>query len=128
MAKHVPQRMCIACRQMMPKQTLIRVVAGPEGGLRLDERGKLPGRGAYICKKQDCLNKAIGERRIEQHLKQRFLQSEVNALEKEMKKLIERETSPAAPPKDIIGRDAAGRTVRVIKRAAEKKQKHGQSK
>ena len=54
----IPQRMCVGCRQMMPKKDLIRIVKSPEGVISVDDRGKAPGRGAYICHNQECLNKA----------------------------------------------------------------------
>jgi predicted RNA-binding protein YlxR (DUF448 family) len=46
--KHVPLRMCVACRKRRPKGELLRVVL-TEGGFLLDPTGKLPGRGAYVC-------------------------------------------------------------------------------
>ncbi|MBE6854048.1 MAG: YlxR family protein [Ruminococcus sp.] len=63
--KKVPLRLCLGCNEMMPKQTLIRVVKSPEGEISLDFTGKKPGRGAYICKNPDCLAKAQKSRRLE---------------------------------------------------------------
>ena len=34
---------------MKPKQELIRVVRGPKGDIDIDQKGKSPGRGAYLC-------------------------------------------------------------------------------
>lgn len=48
--KKIPMRMCVVCRQMMPKKDLIRVVNGSDGEIELDETGKANGRGAYVCK------------------------------------------------------------------------------
>ncbi len=45
--KHVPQRTCVGCREILAKRALVRVVRTPEG-LRVDPTGKLPGRGAYL--------------------------------------------------------------------------------
>ena len=50
--------MCTACRQMKPKNELLRIVKTPEGDIKLDPTGKLNGRGAYICKSAECLKKA----------------------------------------------------------------------
>ncbi|MCQ2450437.1 MAG: YlxR family protein [Clostridia bacterium] len=55
--KKVPMRMCIGCRDMKPKQELIRVVKSPEGDISLDLTGKKNGRGAYVCKNIECLKK-----------------------------------------------------------------------
>lgn len=52
--KHVPQRMCIACRKVRPKRDLIRIIRTPDQTLLIDETGKAQGRGAYLCKQLDC--------------------------------------------------------------------------
>ena len=41
-------RMCVGCREMKEKKSLIRVVRSPEGGISLDPTGTKPGRGAYV--------------------------------------------------------------------------------
>lgn len=51
-------RMCIGCREMKPKKELVRAVKTAEGEIKLDTTGKLNGRGAYICRSAECLNKA----------------------------------------------------------------------
>ncbi len=56
--KKIPMRMCTGCREMKPKKELIRVVKTPEGEIKLDTVGKVNGRGAYICKSVQCLQKA----------------------------------------------------------------------
>lgn len=56
--KKIPMRMCTGCREMKPKKELIRVVKTVEGEIKFDATGKLNGRGAYICKCQECLTKA----------------------------------------------------------------------
>ena len=55
--KNIPMRMCIACREMKPKQEMTRVVKSADGEIRLDVTGKAPGRGAYICSDEECLKK-----------------------------------------------------------------------
>jgi predicted RNA-binding protein YlxR (DUF448 family) len=51
--KHVPQRMCVACRQSQDKKALVRLVRTPDGVV-VDETGKLPGRGAYLHADPSC--------------------------------------------------------------------------
>jgi len=63
-ARPVPQRTCLACRQVGAKPGLLRVVRTPQGEVRLDETGKLAGRGAYLCRSADCLEKAIKQRKL----------------------------------------------------------------
>ena len=42
-------RSCIACGNKTAKRDLLRIVAGPDGGIAFDTGGKLSGRGAYLC-------------------------------------------------------------------------------
>ncbi len=51
--RHVPQRTCVGCRQVLPKRTLIRIVRGPQG-VHVDPTGKAPGRGAYLHDQRSC--------------------------------------------------------------------------
>ena len=44
--RRIPQRMCVACRQMKDKRELARVVRSPEGWIFVDDTGKGAGRGA----------------------------------------------------------------------------------
>ena len=57
--------MCLGCQEMKPKKELIRVVKNSEGIIKVDLTGKAPGRGAYICKSVECLDKAIKTKRFE---------------------------------------------------------------
>lgn len=68
MAKKIPMRQCLGCREMKPKRELLRVVRSPEGEVALDSRGKLPGRGAYVCPNADCFRKAVKSRALDRAL------------------------------------------------------------
>ncbi|GAB4528503.1 MAG: hypothetical protein Kow0063_04800 [Anaerolineae bacterium] len=57
----MPQRTCIACRQVRPKRELIRIVRAPGGEILVDETGKANGRGAYLCRSRVCWEKGIGQ-------------------------------------------------------------------
>ena len=63
--KKVPVRMCSGCGEHKEKRELIRIVKTPEGSIEVDLTGKKNGRGAYICPKVECLNKAIKAKRLE---------------------------------------------------------------
>lgn len=56
--KHIPQRSCVGCRQVLPKRSLIRVVRTPDG-LKIDPTGKLAGRGAYLHNQRSCWERGI---------------------------------------------------------------------
>ena len=66
--KKVPMRTCVGCNLSQPKKSLIRVVRTPEGTLLVDRKGKVSGRGAYVCPKNDCIQTAIKTRRLERAL------------------------------------------------------------
>lgn len=51
--KHVPQRTCVGCRDVLSKRQLIRIVRTTEG-VRVDSTGKLAGRGAYLHDRREC--------------------------------------------------------------------------
>ncbi len=66
--RKIPMRMCVGCREMKEKRDLIRVVRSPEGEISLDPTGKKPGRGAYVCRQGECLQRAIKQRQLERQL------------------------------------------------------------
>ena len=45
MPKKLPMRQCAGCREMKPKNQMVRVVRSPQGEISLDFRGPAPGRG-----------------------------------------------------------------------------------
>ena len=57
--KHVPQRMCVACREHSAKRTLVRIVRTPAGEVKVDPTGKMNGRGAYLCDRPACWERAL---------------------------------------------------------------------
>ena len=56
MAKKIPLRQCLGCNEMIPKKELIRIVKDNENNFAIDLTGKMNGRGAYICRKAECLD------------------------------------------------------------------------
>lgn len=57
--RKIPIRTCVACRESSDKKTLMRIVRGSDGDVRIDLTGKLPGRGAYLCDSKECIKLAI---------------------------------------------------------------------
>ena len=68
MPKKIPMRQCAGCREMKPKNQMVRVVRSPQGEISLDFRGKAPGRGVYVCPDPECLKKARKTRALERSL------------------------------------------------------------
>ena len=56
--KHVPQRTCVGCREVLPKRKMVRIVRTAEG-VQIDPTGKLAGRGAYLHDRRDCWERGL---------------------------------------------------------------------
>lgn len=89
MPKKIPMRQCVGCREMKPKRELIRVVRSPQGAISLDFRGKLPGRGAYVCPRAECLARAKKSRALERAFETALPPQVYAALEEQMKEVPE---------------------------------------
>lgn len=57
MGTKAPIRTCIACQATSEKRDLVRFVRRADGTVALDETGKAPGRGAYVCADAACFEK-----------------------------------------------------------------------
>lgn len=66
--KKIPLRKCLGCSEGKPKRELIRIVKNKDGDIFVDLTGKANGRGAYICKSSNCLEKAIKTKRLNKAL------------------------------------------------------------
>lgn len=66
--KKIPMRTCVVTQEKYPKKELIRVVRTPEGSICIDEKGKANGRGAYLKKDKEVIEKARKTKVLERHL------------------------------------------------------------
>ena len=66
--KKIPLRTCVVTREKLEKKDLIRVVRTPDGNILIDETGKLNGRGAYLKRDIDVINKAEKNKILNKHL------------------------------------------------------------
>lgn len=85
--KKVPMRQCVGCQNMVSKRELIRVIKTSEGEIRLDATGKQNGRGAYICKKKECLEKAMKKHSLERSLKVTIPDEIYDSLKEELNRI-----------------------------------------
>lgn len=67
--KKIPMRKCVVTQEQFPKQELIRVVLTPDNEILVDETGRLNGRGAYLKKDRDVIEKAQTRRVLDRALK-----------------------------------------------------------
>ena len=65
MVKKKPLRTCMGCNNPKEKQDLLRIVKSKEGDISVDLTGKKNGRGAYICKDEECLKKLQKSKRLD---------------------------------------------------------------
>ena len=66
--KKIPLRTCVITKESLPKQELLRIVRTPEMEVKVEETGKLNGRGAYIKKSLEVLEKAKKSKLLEKRL------------------------------------------------------------
>ena len=86
--KHIPQRTCMACRKVNAKQELIRLVRISDGSVELDTSGKKAGRGAYLCRAQDCWEIGLKGGRLEYTLRTTLTQNNREQLVKQGEALL----------------------------------------
>ena len=82
--RKIPMRMCVGCREMKPKMTLLRVVKPQDGDAHIDRVGKAPGRGAYVCDDIECLRRARKTRALERALECRIEDAVFEELERQI--------------------------------------------
>jgi len=84
--RKIPMRKCIGCMESFPKKELCRIVKNKDNEIQLDMTGKLNGRGTYICKKTECLDKAIKTKRLSKSLEAEIPEEIYEAIRSEIAK------------------------------------------
>ncbi len=87
--KKVPMRQCVGCREKKKKRELIRVIKTSDNQVLVDATGKKNGRGAYLCPRRECLEKAVKNKGLERSLKTAVPKEIYQDFEKEMEQLGE---------------------------------------
>ena len=70
--RHIPLRSCVVCGKKKVKWDLLRIVASAEASVEVDAVGRLPGRGAYVCRDSGCARGSLKRGRIEFALRRRL--------------------------------------------------------
>lgn len=83
--KHVPQRTCVGCREVLPKRQMLRLVRTAEG-VKVDPTGKFAGRGAYLHDRRVCWERGL-KGALAQALKTNLTEEDRTRLEEFMKTL-----------------------------------------
>ncbi len=66
-----PLRMCMVCRKRQEKEQLLRITRFGDGVIAVDSSGKMPGRGAYLCRSKECLISAQKRKVLERAFSQK---------------------------------------------------------
>jgi predicted RNA-binding protein YlxR (DUF448 family) len=85
----MPIRTCVACGQRDEKHNLLRITES----LELDFAQKVPGRGAYVCKNDLCVEKLHKKNTISRSLKMSVSKSGLDSVIKQLRMIDERDDS-----------------------------------
>lgn len=93
MQRKMPMRKCLGCGEMFLQKELVRVVKTKIKGededayeISLDLVGKKAGRGAYVCRKTDCFEKAVKAKRFQKALSCQIPEEVIEKMRGEMEK------------------------------------------
>lgn len=88
MAKKIPMRQCIGCGEMHGKKEMLRILhCAEDGAFTLDVTGKKNGRGAYLCRKRECLQAARKNHGLERSFRMNIPAEVYDSLERELEGL-----------------------------------------
>ena len=81
MNKKVPMRSCVVSHEKLPKKELVRIVKNKEGNIFVDETAKQNGKGVYLKKDLEVINKARSTKALNRYLEAEVDESIYNELE-----------------------------------------------
>lgn len=85
------------CREHTAKRALIRILRTPEGQVEVDPTGKKNGRGAYLCDRPACWDRAVTSNVLARALNTELTHETLNELRRFAASL------PASEPADAEG-------------------------
>jgi predicted RNA-binding protein YlxR (DUF448 family) len=88
-ARHVPERTCVACRHQQPKRLLVRIVRAADGRVAVDPTGKRSGRGAYLCREAACWETGLRKDLLARALKTTLSSEDRSALDGQAASIVE---------------------------------------
>lgn len=88
-----PQRSCIACRFSGEKNAFLRFVLSPDGVVTPDLDCRLPGRGAYTCVSQRCLQQAVARQQFKRTFKGQVVEAGQSELDQQIQHLMLKKVS-----------------------------------
>jgi predicted RNA-binding protein YlxR (DUF448 family) len=91
--KRQPIRTCLSCKKKIEKSDLIRIIRNKENFIIVDESGKTPGRGAYICLSEECTGKAIKKKIIDKALRTDISKNNLKELKESLEDALKNKKS-----------------------------------
>lgn len=67
----VPERTCVSCREKKARKELYRLVVLEER-LCYDAKGRLGGRGMYLCQDKKCIDSFLQEKKVKKFFKRNY--------------------------------------------------------
>lgn len=65
--------MCVACRELKPRNELFRFVKCPRTGtISRNDRVQLSGKGLYVCRSLECWSRLLNRRNLKRSVGQRI--------------------------------------------------------
>ena len=90
MPKKIPMRQCVGCGESRPKKELIRIVCNKDGEIRVDVTGRMQGRGAYLCPRSECVEKAAKRNSLSRAFERAVPPEVMESLKREMAELADK--------------------------------------
>ncbi|MBK5243777.1 MAG: YlxR family protein [Eubacteriaceae bacterium] len=86
--KKIPQRTCVICHSKFDKRDLLRIVSDNSGQIFFDPTGKANGRGAYLCKSEECINQFFTKNYLERAFKRKVEKEVVESIRQQLSEKI----------------------------------------
>ena len=90
---HIPKRSCVACREVRPKRELIRLACTADSWVEIDHGNQRDGRGAYLCRNEECWQAGLKSNRLEHALKTTLTRENREQLMRQGRELVGRVNS-----------------------------------
>lgn len=86
--RKTPMRTCVMCREQKDKRELLRIVRLESGKVAFDPTGKANGRGAYVCRNEECLNNVKNQKKVSYALSVEADKENLDAVFEEIKNYV----------------------------------------
>lgn len=87
MKSKIPMRTCIGCGEKQSKGEMLRIVKTSEGEFHIDPTGRLNGRGCYVCRKAECMDALVKQRKLNRSYRENVDANVCETLMKEFESL-----------------------------------------